>query len=657
MNIISINTLCGLHNMLYDKKNLDTSINNVIQCESFDINNLFWAQIFSDNTIHKTVEKYVEISTLLGELSVQEQYVISAPDIFISQLIEAKNHIINLEIAAETLFSYIETLNIFCMLYSKLLPTNFSFSIDQGFHRSSSSSKEMLEHCLLECSNPYLNFIIETVLPIILDYKPDIIWMKGIPNIGSFAIAKLAKQRIPNLHICITDHSTEYYSLNKIKENLLTNSPFFECFDSVILNSDVTETERKIISALKNKDTLHNIPNIIFKDHNGSINATKIDITYPKYDFNTANISSTDYVNIRLFPKNHCYWNQCVFCGINNKYLDNLKSWNLDDALNQMDFLANNHVKYFWSIDEAIPPSILYQLAKEINSHNWNFLWHTRSRLDIEWLNEDIVKELSISGLTQIRMGFETASIRILKLMNKHEHCEEIINNIESILELFFKYHIRIHFPAIIGFPTETLYEREQTINYLIKLKKKYPLFSYNVNILELDISSMLYKNWDKYNITKISLPCSRNCFMGNIVNWYEPITHSPTLSLEKGRTNAMLSQYTWYPNNALTKPHIFYRLYESGRYMLYDEALQDTAKIELAHHEVVIKAYPDLVSWRTKLGTYITYNPQNHHYYECSENVYNLFSEEGVLIDDERYFPLINNLILKRFIYICERR
>lgn len=657
MNVISINTLCGLHNMLYDKKNLEININNILRDKSLDINNLFWAQILSDNSIHKTVEKYVEISTLVSELSVQEKYVVSAPDMFINKVFEARNNIVTPEISDETLFSYIETLNIFCMLYNKLLPTNFTFSIDQGFHRSSSSSKEMLEHCLLECSNPYLKFIVETVLPILLDYNPNIIWMKGIPNIGSFAIAKLAKQKIPNLHICITDHSTEYYSLNKIKENLLTNLYFFECFDSVILNSNTEETKEKMMNALKNKETLCNVPNIIFKDDDGSINTTKIDITYPKYDFNTTNIPTANYVNLRLFPRNHCYWNQCVFCGINNKYMNNLKSWDLNDALNQMDFLAKNHIKYFWSIDEAIPPSILYQLAKEINHHNWNFLWHTRSRLDIEWLNEDIVKELSVSGLTQIRMGFETASIRILKLMNKHERCEEIINNIEPILELFFKYHIRVHFPAIIGFPTETLYEREQTINYLINLNNKYPLFSYNINILELDISSTLYKNWDKYNITKISLPCSRNCFMGNIVSWYEPITHSPALRLEKSRTNAMLSQYTWYPKNALTEPHIFYRLYESGRYMLYEETLKDTTKIELTHNEIVIKPYPDLVSWRTELGTYITYNPRNHQYYECSESVYNLFNDEGVIIDDERYFSLINNLILKKFIYICEGR
>ena len=144
---------------------------------------------------------------------------------------------------------------------------------------------------------------------------------------------------------------------------------------------------------------------------------------------------------------------------------------------------------------------------------------------------------------------------------------------------------------------------------------------------------------------------------MGNIVKWYEPIVHSTTPDLEQSRRNAMLSQYTWYPENALTKPHIFYRLYESGRYMLYNMKISDIAKVEYNQNGIVVKKFSDLVSWKTQLGTYITYNPRNHHYYECSESVHNLFNDDNILIDDMRYFSLINELLLNKFIYIYEGR
>ncbi len=132
-------------------------------------------------------------------------------------------------------------------------------------------------------------------------------------------------------------------------------------------------------------------------------------------------------------------------------------------------------------------------------------------------------------------------------------------------------------------------------------------MFSYNVNILELDISSKLYKNWDKYNMTQISLSCPLNDFIGNIIGWYEPIVHSAIPNLEQNRRNVMLSQYAWYPENALTEPHIFYRLYESGRYMLYNMKTNETSKAEYNQNSIVVKPFSDLVSWKTQLGTYIT--------------------------------------------------
>lgn len=657
MKELSINTLCGLHNMLYDRSNLDYCIEVPDEKNFLDINKLFWSQILNPEVIKNTVYKYIDISSTFSQLTIQEQYVINAPEIFIKRVNEAKSKIIICNTSNEELFSYIETLNIYCKLYSKLLPMNFTLTIEQGFHRNSNSAKEMLEHCLLKYSNPYLEFITQTVLAIIMKYNPDIIWMQGIPNIGSFAIAKLVKMKLPNVHISIANHSTEYYSLNKLKENLLNNTYLFECFDSIILNDNTSETKKNIVNALKHNLSLNCISNIIYKTPKGRIDTTGINATYPKYSFDIDNISTNSIVNIKLFPKNHCYWNACTFCGINNKYLDNSSNWNINDALEQIEYLANNNINMFWSIDEAIPPQILQQLAKKMNDKNYNFIWHTRSRLDMGWLDERIIQELATSGLTQIRMGFESASIRILKLMNKYENYELIMKNVENILKLFSKYNIRVHFPAIIGFPTETIYEREETINYLEYLYKKYSLFSYNINILELDISSKLYKNWDKYNITSIGLPCSLPTFMGNIVEWYEPIVHSNLQSLEASRRTAMLYQYSWYPLDAITEPHIFYRLSESGRYMLCSNQIHNQNNELLQEQpEFIIKAYPELVSWKTQMGTYITYNPNNHHYYECSQIFYTLINHEGILVDDIRYYSKITKLINEKFVFI-ERR
>lgn len=102
MKVISINTLCGLHNMLYDKKNLNKKID--VENNFLDINNLFWSQVLSHETIRKTINNFVQISSILGTLSIQEQYVVSAPNTFINKLTEAKNNIIHTEIDEKPYF-------------------------------------------------------------------------------------------------------------------------------------------------------------------------------------------------------------------------------------------------------------------------------------------------------------------------------------------------------------------------------------------------------------------------------------------------------------------------------------------------------------------------------------------------------------------------
>ncbi len=51
MKIISINTLCGLHNMLYDKKKLEINKKIEVKNNFLDINHLFWSQVLSHETV------------------------------------------------------------------------------------------------------------------------------------------------------------------------------------------------------------------------------------------------------------------------------------------------------------------------------------------------------------------------------------------------------------------------------------------------------------------------------------------------------------------------------------------------------------------------------------------------------------------------------
>lgn len=66
---------------------------------------------------------------------------------------------------------------------------------------------------------------------------------------------RLIKKEFPNVHISISRHSSEYYSLNKLESYLTQNDYLFKMVDSIILEY-YDETEGKLLSALENNEEL-----------------------------------------------------------------------------------------------------------------------------------------------------------------------------------------------------------------------------------------------------------------------------------------------------------------------------------------------------------------------------------------------------------------
>jgi hypothetical protein len=153
--------------------------------------------------------------------------------------------------------------------------------------------------------------------------------------------------------------------------------------------------------------------------------------------------------------------------------------------------------------------------------------------------------------------------------MNKTNNINQYIENAELIVKQYNKKGISIHFPAIIGFPTETDEERNKTIQFLEYLKKQYPLFTYNINVLELDVSSGLYKNFEKYDIISFFFPCKPSSFLGNVIEW-----RNDAKFLQNIQHQSMYNLFEWYPKNALLDIVFFYKLLEHTRMPLYSDEM-----------------------------------------------------------------------------------
>ncbi|MCH5281005.1 MAG: radical SAM protein [Lachnospiraceae bacterium] len=615
MKILKLNELCGIKNQLYSQQQYIVSekekgvINNF-----FDINSLFWSQIFNPSAVYNLVERAK--NELNNDNSPKIKAILKQPQIFLKTVFIALKKLEGY-VNEKELFQSLESLEILCHLHTKLYSRPHTLTLSQGYILSKFSALDMERNCLLPFYNPYLDFINKKVMPVILSYEPSILIMTGRPNLASFTIAKLVRYKIPNIFIIAGEHESDYYSLFKIHSLLEKNTAFFSVYNCAIISNyhNAISKIKKWYLNQSNND-LNNIPGIIYSLDNGST-IIKTNIQSTSLTNNSAPLHYTDrsYVyNIKVFSQNHCYWNKCSFCGINKKYNDlENQEWNYTEASLKLESLYKRGINRIWLLDEAIPPVVLFKLATCIIDMDIRILWHVRTRIEHQFINKVYAKTLFKAGLKHILFGFESASNRILQLMRKNFENNNYLEIAEKIVENFTSIGIQVHFTAILGFPTETKEERDETIDFLHYLHRTYSLFSYNLNIFYLDIGSEIYHRWEEFDISTLSFPCSPKYYLENHLDWLNSVSSKQTDIIYNEREISMKQQFEWYPEDSLIKPSIFFSFWEYSRYTLYSNDLKHNNLSFYSKQPIILSS--DVALCKMEHDTWMLYHLSNHHY------------------------------------------
>lgn len=618
MKSLIVGSISGIFNQLLDFNQTILGRASYLDDGYLDLNSWFWSEQFKLEHVQQCLENLNEIAY---EIPIKLQWAMQNPSEFLFEFEYAKKTISTELTDPQQLYRCLELLQIACEIFYHVETAPFRLDVSHGFIRSSDSARELKEGCTKMYSNPYLVFIQNKIAPILKENCPDILWLTGRPNILTFAIAVFTRRLLPNAYIGITYHSSEYYSLNKITPLLSKNHDLFSVFDVIILYDEIN-TMKAVEHALEERNELSCVPNILYTpDFGKSIVFTNINISET---YSYRNILNERPLAVKLFPQNQCYWNRCSFCGINNKYFSSSSNWNCSFAFNLLHFLQKKGIKRIWLLDEAIPPFILEKISQKILKENWEFEWHVRTRIEATLVDKKLCKQLKKSGLKSILLGFESASERILKLMNKTDNCETYIELAEKIVSEFNKNDISVHFPSIIGFPTETNAERERTLSFLQYLRTNYSKFSYNINVLELDISSKLYKNFAKYGISSLYYPCDPAYFIGNCIDWGV----CDKKRLREVQERGMRAQFKWYPNDSLLEISSFYQLLEHTRIVFWSGELYEKSVsyiMDLITCEM--KLNKSTILFMSKQDEYVLFNIDNLDYVKGGDLLKKVYS------------------------------
>lgn len=172
----------------------------------------------------------------------------------------------------------------------------------------------------------------------------------------------------------------------------------------------------------------------------------------------------------------------CRFCGNKVLHHNKYRTISVENLIRRVTFLRDTYgYRTFVFLDDCLSVSLVHfrQLIQALKALEPRITWSTTGiRADIiAKLTDDDVDFLWDSGCRALDLGAESGSERILQYINKGETKDEIRRANQKLA----RHPIRIKYTFIVGFPTETDEEIDETLEFYEELSMAnphvYPMF------------------------------------------------------------------------------------------------------------------------------------------------------------------------------------
>ena len=201
-----------------------------------------------------------------------------------------------------------------------------------------------------------------------------------------------------------------------------------------------------------------------------------------------------------------CYWHKCSFCDTSLPYIKHFESAPASVLVDRIErVIAQTGHRGFHFVDEAAPPSVLKEVAKELLQRKIGISWWTNIRLE-KAFTEDLCRLLAESGCIAVTGGLEAAADRLLQLMNKGM----TIRQAAQVCDNFSKAGIMVHAYLMYGFPTQTEQETIDALEIVRQFFDEGLIQSAFWHRFTATAHSDVGKNPRKYSCTVVDQPVGR---------------------------------------------------------------------------------------------------------------------------------------------------
>lgn len=201
------------------------------------------------------------------------------------------------------------------------------------------------------------------------------------------------------------------------------------------------------------------------------------ELPFPSYDllpleryFETG---STEKV-ITMMTSRGCPYD-CIYCADPVLYGHKFRSRSARNVVEEMKYLSSQHqIKHIVFYDANFNADIerVREICKLLIAEKLDLTWRARVRADK--IDRESVKLMKEAGCTELSLGVESGSEKVLKVIHKKESRNEIRNAFEIIKE----FDIWLVGYFMFGIPGESPSDAEETIKFAIELDPDWALFS-----------------------------------------------------------------------------------------------------------------------------------------------------------------------------------
>jgi anaerobic magnesium-protoporphyrin IX monomethyl ester cyclase len=334
--------------------------------------------------------------------------------------------------------------------------------------------------------NLFLRFYQEEVMPWIRKERPDVLGMVIVyfgQVIPAFSLIRLIREEGFEGHLTVLGNLEDEFNLTRLiagfrEEREDGRDQLFPLCDSLI----AYESEHPLLMLLeeiKGNGDLVKVPNLVFwRDR-------KVRINEPFYIEDVNHLPAPDYSGIPLHlylqpvvilplrTSRGCYWGRCTFCAISSNQLRYRERGILKVVEDIRELVHRYDARLIKLRDEAIPPRRLRKLSEQILAEGLDAKWCARSRFE-ETIDKELCKLLKKSGCQALSFGLESASQRVLDLMDKGTNTEAI----ERVLGFLAEEGVSVNLSVIVGFPTEKAEDIQHTEDFLIRHGGKFDTYT-----------------------------------------------------------------------------------------------------------------------------------------------------------------------------------